>query len=630
MNQSDKKLSFYKRFQLSVMNNMATSSVLEKDSLIYWRIRILFVILFTGVLIGTFVMVPVLTNYIKKNMWGLVIFDILVWLTGTILLLSRSLSYTVRAGIGALLLYVVGVFILISLGPLSGGPIWLFSFAVLVGIYFESKAATMALIINAITLITIGILINGGIILKDVPFFINLEAMIIAIAVFMLLNSICAMSVVVMVKGLVMSNKKERELVDDLKKERSHLTVTKKKLESEIEERKQAEAALKESERLYRILADNVSDNIWTMDMEMNFTYTSPSVFQVRGYTVDEATAQSLEETLTPASMEVARRVIAEELELQNKGERPRDRSRTIEAELFCKDGSTVWTEIESNFIYGINGQPEGIIGVTRDITERKRAENQLLRSKKLASLGDMVAGVAHEISTPLGVSLMASSFLNDTTNKLVKECNPGTESPAFEKYAKKALEASSIILTNLERASDLLSSFKHVAVDQVIEEKRRFNLKTNIEDTLSSLRPKYKRTDHEVTVECPDNIEMDNYPGAFSQIITNLVMNSLAHGFDGIDHGKITIKAEKTGNMLLLTYRDTGKGMDGATLSKLFDPFFTTTRSQGGIGLGMHIVYNLVSKTLHGAIQCKSLPGKGMECLIEIPVKNYSDTTAV
>jgi len=434
----------------------------------------------------------------------------------------------------------------------------------------------------------------------------------------------------VMVKGLVMSNKKERELVDDLKKERSHLTVTKKKLESEIEERKQAEAALKESERLYRLLADNISDNIWTMDMELNFTYSSPSVFQMRGYSVEEAKAQALEETMTPASLEVATRVIAEELELHNKGERPRDRSRTIEVELYCKDGSTVWTEIEANFIYGVDGQLEGIIGVTRDITVRKSTENQLLRSKKLASLGDMVAGVAHEISTPLGVSLMASSFLNDTTNKLVKQCDPEKESPEFEKYAKKALEASSIILTNLERASDLLSSFKHVAVDQVIEEKRRFNLKTNIEDTLSSLHPKYKRTDHEVTVECPDNIEIDNYPGAFSQIITNLVMNSLAHGFDDIDHGKITIKAEKTGHMLLLTYRDTGKGMDGATLSKLFDPFFTTKRSQGGIGLGMHIVYNLVSKTLHGAIQCKSLPGKGMECHIEIPVKNYFDTTAV
>lgn len=630
MNQSDKKLSFYKRFQLSVMNSMAPSSDLEKDSLTYWRIRILFVILFTGVLIGTFVMVPVLTNYIKKNMWGLVTFDLLVWLTGATLLFSRRLGYTVRAGIGALLLYIVGVFILLSLGPLSGGPIWLFTFAVLVGIYFDSKAAVIALVINTITLTTIGVLIQAGIILKDVPFFINLESMIIAIAVFMLLNSICAMSVVVMVKGLVLSNQKERALVNDLEKEQFRLTETKKTLELEIEERKQAEAALKESERLYRILADNVSDNIWTMDMEMNFTFTSPSVFQMRGYTVDEATAQALEETLTPASMEVARRVIAEELELQNKGERPRDRSRTIEAELYCKDGSTVWTEIESNFIYGINGQPEGIIGVTRDITERKSTENQLLRSKKLASLGDMVAGVAHEISTPLGVSLMASSFLNDTTNKLVKECNPGTESPAFEKYAKKALEASSIILTNLERASDLLSSFKHVAVDQVVEEKRRFNLKTNIEDTLSSLRPKYKRTDHEVTVECPDNIEIDNYPGAFSQIITNLVMNSLTHGFEGVEKGRVTIKAEKNGSMLLFTYRDTGKGMDGATLSKLFDPFFTTTRSQGGIGLGMHIVYNLVSKTLHGAIQCKSLPGKGMECYIEIPIKNDSDTTAV
>jgi len=623
MNQADKTLSLYKRFQQYVMSNMAPASELEDDSLTYWRVRILFVILFIAVLVGTLVIGPILANYIEKQMWGLVIFDTLVWLSGLALLLAPRLRYTIRAGIGALLLYIVGVFILLSMGPLSGGPVWFFSLAILVGIYFGSIAAIMAVIMNALTFIIIGFFIKEGVILTWAPFFPSTEAMFIAIAVFILLNSICAMSVVVMVKGLVQSNKKERALVGALETERSRLTEIKKKLESEIEERKQAEEALKESERLYRLLADNVSDNIWTMDMNLAFTYTSPSIFQMRGYTVEEAKAQSLEETMTPDSMEVTTRVISEELELHNRGERPRDRSRTLEAELYCKDGTTIWTEIEGNFIYNADGRPEGIIGVTRDITERKRAESQLLRSKKLASLGDMVAGVAHEISTPLGVSLMASSFLNDTTKKLVKECDPVKDSGEFEKYAQKALEASSIILTNLERASDLLSSFKHVAVDQVVEEKRRFNLKTNIEDTLSSLRPKYKRTFHEVIVDCPDNIDMDTYPGAFSQIITNLVMNSLTHGFDGIDHGTITIKAEKNKNMLLFTYRDTGKGMDGATMSKLFDPFFTTSRSRGGIGLGMHIVYNLVTKTLHGTIQCKSQPEKGMEYRIEIPIKN-------
>ncbi|MBW2218177.1 MAG: PAS domain S-box protein [Deltaproteobacteria bacterium] len=457
---------------------------------------------------------------------------------------------------------------------------------------------------------------------QNAPFFVSVEAMIAAIAVFILLNTICTMSVVVLVKGLVSANQKEKGLISSLEIEQAYLIETKNKLELEVEERKQAETALRESEKLYRLLAENVTDIIWTMDTDMNFTYFSPSVTRLRGYSAEEAMAQSMEESMTPASFDTAVKTITEEMGMHNKGQKSQDRSRTIEAELYCKDGSTIWTEIEGNFIYDSNGQPEGIIGVTRDITERRRTGQQLLRSKKLAALGDMVAGVAHEISTPLGVNLMAASYLNDTTHEFNELCRSGKmELSEFEKYAKKATEASSMILTNLERAVDLLNSFKNVAVDQIVEKRRNFNLKTNIEDTLSSLRPKYKRTDHTVTVECPDDLEINSYPGAFSQIITNLVMNSLTHGFEGIEKGKIILTADKKENMLLFTYRDTGEGMDEATLNKLFDPFFTTTRSKGGIGLGMHIVYNLVSKTLKGLIDCRSSLGKGAEFIIEIPL---------
>ena len=261
-------------------------------------------------------------------------------------------------------------------------------------------------------------------------------------------------------------------------------------------------------------------------------------------------------------------------------------------------------------------------MGTARDITERKRTEQQLLRSEKLAALGNMVAGVAHEISTPLGVGLMSASFLQDKTHQFIELCSSGVAAPSeVEKYAKKAIEASSMVLSNLSRAAELLNSFKHMAIDQIVEKRRNFNLKTNIKETLSSLSPKYKRTAHTITVECPDDLEIDSYPGAFSQIITNLFLNSLEHGFDGIEKGEIILKADKKENMLLFTYRDTGKGMDKPTLNKLFDPFFTTARSKGGTGLGMHIVYNLVSQTLKGRIECGSSLGKGTEFEIKIPL---------
>jgi len=189
-----------------------------------------------------------------------------------------------------------------------------------------------------------------------------------------------------------------------------------------------------------------------------------------------------------------------------------------------------------------------------------------------------------------------------------------------LKKYAGKIAKSSAMIVSNLERASELLNSFKNVAVDQLIIEKRSFNIRKNMEETLNSLKPQYKRTPHSILLECPDDLMIHNYPGTFSQITTNLVMNSLLHGFEGVEKGEIRITIRKQGNILLLHFRDTGRGMDEAVLKKIYDPFFTTKRNRGGTGLGLHIVHNLVCQTLMGQITCISSPGKGTEFQIKIP----------
>ncbi|MBW2722433.1 MAG: PAS domain S-box protein, partial [Deltaproteobacteria bacterium] len=369
---------YFQKFQVFAMNRMSPGVAIAKDSLTYWRVRILFAIVLTALMIGLFAFVPAVALAIKRKLWGLLLFDVAAWPIGFSVLLSRRLKYEIRAAIALIIFYALGLVIIISVGPLSGGPIWLFTFAVLVGVLLGSKAAIMALTANGITLAIIGWLISAGIFGQTFSFFSTREAMIAAGTNFMVLNTIAAISVAVLVKGLISTHQKEEALYGTLQKESLNLIEAKKKLEHEVDERLHAEEVLRESERLYRLLADNVNDNIWTMDMELKFTYVSPSVTRMRGYNVEEAMAQSIEEVITPTSLDIALKVITEELELHNKGQKPQDRSRKVEVELNCKDGSTIWTETESNFIYDGAGQPQSIIGVTRDITERRRTERAL------------------------------------------------------------------------------------------------------------------------------------------------------------------------------------------------------------------------------------------------------------
>jgi PAS domain S-box-containing protein len=248
-------------------------------------------------------------------------------------------------------------------------------------------------------------------------------------------------------------------------------------------------------------------------------------------------------------------------------------------------------------------------------------AQQQLVQSEKMASLGELVAGMAHEINTPLGVGVTAASHLEAQTETLEQRfLKSELKRSELQHYLETAKESSRIILRNLERASEHMKSFKRIAVDQTHEERFQFKLKPYIDDVLISLRPQLKKVRHRITVACPPDLEIDSYPGAFSQIISNLVMNSLVHGFEGIDKGEILIEITEQEGQLVFRYSDNGKGMDKDTVKKVFDPFFTTKRKQGGTGLGMYIVYNLVTQKLRGQISCESTPETGIVFLIRIP----------
>lgn len=249
------------------------------------------------------------------------------------------------------------------------------------------------------------------------------------------------------------------------------------------------------------------------------------------------------------------------------------------------------------------------------------RAQDQLVQSEKMAALGELVAGVAHEINTPVGVGVTAASFLEVKTSDVKKLYESDSlKKSDLEKYFQVVDEVSSSILINMERAAELISGFKQVAVDQSTQTRRKFNLNTYIGEILLSLGPKYKKSGHTITVNCDDTIDIDSYPGAFSQIVNNLIMNSLIHGFEGVDAGEIIMDVTKKTDGFVFVYQDNGQGMTPEQLSKAFDPFYTTKRGQGGTGLGMSILFNLVTQTLGGSITCQSTPGKGIQLTMQFP----------
>ncbi|WP_448549745.1 sensor histidine kinase [Thalassotalea fusca] len=248
--------------------------------------------------------------------------------------------------------------------------------------------------------------------------------------------------------------------------------------------------------------------------------------------------------------------------------------------------------------------------------------QDQLVESEKMASLGDMVAGVAHEVNTPIGLGVTASTLLSDRLNEINTAFQDKTlKSSQLKRFLNEGQENVGIIYRNLKRAAELISSFKKVAVDQSSEEVREFNINELINEVLLTLAPQIKNTPYQISIDCPEDLTIVSKPGPLNQVLINLILNSIIHGFDERDHGKIDIRFMSLSGQLHLQYSDDGKGIDDSIKSKVFDPFTTTKRGAGGSGLGLHLVYNLVTQALGGNISLESKVNQGVTFDISFPL---------
>ena len=250
-----------------------------------------------------------------------------------------------------------------------------------------------------------------------------------------------------------------------------------------------------------------------------------------------------------------------------------------------------------------------------------KATQKQLVESEKMAALGGLVAGVAHEINTPIGTSITVASTLADETQSFLGAVASGQlKRSVLNNYLDLASESTQLMLSNLHRAGELIQSFKQIATDQSNLEERRFNLKEYLEEIALSLAPKLKQTLHTLTVTGEEAITMESYPGALAQIITNLVTNSLTHAYPSEQAGQLRLAISLQEDKVRIEYRDDGCGIDRENKGKIFEPFFTTARHRGGTGLGLHIVYNLVTQKLLGTIEVESELGSGTKFEIVLP----------
>jgi len=591
----------------------------EKQGLSYWRERILVAILSVGLVFALFLFVPMTLMAIEAKLWVIVLLNAVVCGTALMVLIFRGWKYEIRAGCTLLLTFALGAYIIFYFGLFSGGPVCLFAFAVMAGLLLGWRAAVGALIVNAVTLLLFGWLAATGRWGQDMPFFPTPLRATVSLGTYLLMNAMTAISAAVMVRGMHGLAEMERASKEELRAEQGKLT-------REIEERIRAEKALRESEQAHRLLAENVNDIIWTVDpATMRFTYVSPSVYRMRGFTPEEAMTQSVEETLSPESFERVIKALAEELARDGGDGVDPKRSKTFEIQQKNKDGSSSWVEATMTFIRDDVGRPVGILGVSRDVHKRKlaeeekaRLEKRLQEAQRMEAIASLAGGIAHQFNNALSVILGRIDML---------ELEPRRDRELEIEPIKQSAERM-VHLTNQLLAYARGGRYQARVVPAE-------NLVNQTLALIGHLIPPTIRVEADIQAGTSAvKADETQFQMAFSAVVFNAVEAIEGKGRIRISCRNETVTSEEAlqlpdleaGPYVLLCVEDDGKGMDKEARSRIFEPFFTTKFQ--GRGLGMAAAYGVI-RNHDGWITVDSEPGRGTTVRMHLPVSKKAAEAA-
>ena len=562
----------FQKFQHFAINRMIPFDEAEKDPLLYWRARILLAILFTGLALCVFVFILTIPLLIKEKLWALAIVDGAAPVIAFGLAFG-SLKYKIRALIALLLAYAIGLAVIVSVGPLSGGPAWLFTFAILAGVLMGSRAAICAIALNTATLSVLAWLLNTGQFGQTFPSFNTWEAMVAAGINFTLLNVIAAVSVSILLKGLVSSHHKEK------------------------------------------VLFNSITDLIFSQDLDGRFTSVNQSVIDLFGYERNELIGAPASDFMKPEMTPFFKSEYLKKIKTEGFNDGV--------TSYFTKDGKKLYIEYRNSLVVPDDGEPY-ISGSGRDVTERilsqreiKRLQGQIVQSQKMEAIGLMAGGVAHDLNNILsGIVSYPELLLMDLTEN----------SPLY-KPIKTIQEAG-------KRASDVVADLLTMARG-VATEKKGLNLNTIVNEYLESPEfLKLKKTHAFVNFTrdlAPGLLNMSGSPIHMKKVLMNLVINA-SEAIEGggtvaistlnryLDEPLQGYEDVRKGEYVMLTVSDDGSGISPEDLGRIFEPFYTKkVMGRSGTGLGLAVVWNTVQDH-NGYINIHSIE-KGTVLEIYFPV---------